>query len=106
MSVRFNMLSNLPLTPDRGAHGDTLLHFTFKVKLRQRSQFGNVDEGRKPYREWCVPAAFIKKLGVVLAWPFGLSMYRRKTLTLPESGIHRALVDFIPKRRDLSCLRD
>lgn len=51
-------LSNVPLTLNEGADGDTLLEVNLDLPDEELQLYEWAEEG-KPYREWMIPAALI-----------------------------------------------
>jgi hypothetical protein len=51
-------LSEVPLHEGEGAFGDTLLQVVFLVAEDAIRDY-EILEDEKPYREWCIPAAFV-----------------------------------------------
>jgi hypothetical protein len=54
-------LSDVPLHPSEGAHGNTLLEATIDAAAGALDECEWIEEG-KPYREWLIPAAILKPL--------------------------------------------
>jgi hypothetical protein len=71
-------LSDVPLSINEGAKGDTLLCVTLTCDGERIEEFEWVEVG-KPYREWQIPAATLKSLisDVVEACPDDQARYRR-----------------------------